>query len=410
MATIGGLYSGPLTLGGLPDYRAVFPTPRWSPTGSIRATPKSIGGSIEGGIAKALNKLGLSEKRAQQYATRTMAPLNDVTPVGNAIGMEAGGKQFLGGLSRGDARAMALGAGVFGLSALPGPTGKTAKRAAKGMFGNMMRDQSGAIRAWHGSPHDFDRFDMSKIGTGEGAQAYGHGLYFAENPATAINYRDNLQDAVEMNGVRRPMRDMSDAENFAYRTLVDSNLLGKGGGLPLYDDAIRETKEYITDVKAKEAARRAAGEERAANYIALQARDIEAALPYFEQWRDEGVRMKPTGRLYEVNINAEPEDFLDWDSPLTGQRGKSADFLRSELNRYLGSQYERQIDNFTPKQAGELLAETRGVRSTAPQLTQDALGAGIPGIRYLDQGSRQTGGTSNYVVFDDSLIDILNKF
>ena len=33
---------------------------------------------------------------------------------------------------------------------------------------------------WHGSPHQFDAFDSSKIGTGEGAQAYGHGLYLAE--------------------------------------------------------------------------------------------------------------------------------------------------------------------------------------------------------------------------------------
>src|SRR5262245_8120346 len=41
------------------------------------------------------------------------------------------------------------------------------------------------IRAYHGSPYDFERFDLGKIGTGEGAQAYGHGLYFAENPATA---------------------------------------------------------------------------------------------------------------------------------------------------------------------------------------------------------------------------------
>jgi len=38
------------------------------------------------------------------------------------------------------------------------------------------------IKAYHGSPHDFDKFSMQKIGTGEGAQAYGHGLYFAENP------------------------------------------------------------------------------------------------------------------------------------------------------------------------------------------------------------------------------------
>jgi len=36
--------------------------------------------------------------------------------------------------------------------------------------------QRGAI-VYHGSPHKFDKFDSSKIGTGEGAQAYGNGLY-----------------------------------------------------------------------------------------------------------------------------------------------------------------------------------------------------------------------------------------
>lgn len=49
------------------------------------------------------------------------------------------------------------------------------------------------MTAYHGSPHDLPpveghpigKFDMSKIGTGEGAQAYGHGLYFAENPNVA---------------------------------------------------------------------------------------------------------------------------------------------------------------------------------------------------------------------------------
>ena len=47
--------------------------------------------------------------------------------------------------------------------------------------------QRGAI-VWHGSPHKFDRFDSSKIGTGEGAQAYGHGLYLAEGLNTAKSY------------------------------------------------------------------------------------------------------------------------------------------------------------------------------------------------------------------------------
>jgi hypothetical protein len=44
-----------------------------------------------------------------------------------------------------------------------------------------------SIEAWHGSPHDFDRFDVSRIGTGEGAQSYGHGLYFAEEKQVATS-------------------------------------------------------------------------------------------------------------------------------------------------------------------------------------------------------------------------------
>jgi len=37
---------------------------------------------------------------------------------------------------------------------------------------------------------------LSKIGTGEGAQAYGHGLYFAENEGVARSYRDALTKAI----------------------------------------------------------------------------------------------------------------------------------------------------------------------------------------------------------------------
>lgn len=48
--------------------------------------------------------------------------------------------------------------------------------------------------AWHGSPHDHNKFDLSKIGTGEGVQAYGYGLYFAENKEVGEHYRDQLSN------------------------------------------------------------------------------------------------------------------------------------------------------------------------------------------------------------------------
>jgi len=47
------------------------------------------------------------------------------------------------------------------------------------------------VTVWHGSPHESDAFDASKIGTGEGAQAFGHGLYLAENKTVADEYAGN---------------------------------------------------------------------------------------------------------------------------------------------------------------------------------------------------------------------------
>lgn len=46
--------------------------------------------------------------------------------------------------------------------------------------------------AWHGSPYDFDKFDLGAIGTGEGAQAHGWGLYFAKKKTVSKNYQKVL--------------------------------------------------------------------------------------------------------------------------------------------------------------------------------------------------------------------------
>ena len=54
--------------------------------------------------------------------------------------------------------------------------------------GNPVYHQS----AWHGSPHDFDEFDLGAIGTGEGNQAHGWGLYFAKKKSVSRNYQKVL--------------------------------------------------------------------------------------------------------------------------------------------------------------------------------------------------------------------------
>lgn len=48
---------------------------------------------------------------------------------------------------------------------------------------------------WHGSPHKFVKFDLGAIGTGEGAQAHGWGLYFAQDRKVAERYKDYLSES-----------------------------------------------------------------------------------------------------------------------------------------------------------------------------------------------------------------------
>jgi len=201
------------------------------------------------------------------------------------------------------------------------------------------------IRAYHGSPHDFDRFDMSKIGTGEGAQAYGHGLYFAESPAVAETY--------------------------------------KGAGPK-------------------------------------------------QQWSQLDPP-KVDGKMYEVRINADPNDFLDWDKPLSQQSEKVRgavsgvrktwdDFynlaLRSgfdEAGARRNADTRFSAQNASDPIGGAIMRELSG--GLIPNKTKAQVGserlrdAGIPGIKYLDQGSRTAGeGSRNYVVFRDDIIDIVKKY
>lgn len=45
------------------------------------------------------------------------------------------------------------------------------------------------MMAYHGTPHNIvGKFDASKIGSGEGGQAYGYGMYFAQNPKVSTEY------------------------------------------------------------------------------------------------------------------------------------------------------------------------------------------------------------------------------
>jgi hypothetical protein len=72
-------------------------------------------------------------------------------------------------------------------------------------------------------------------------------------------------------------------------------------------------------------------------------------------------------------------------------------------------------DLATRRTGENLWRQAQGKAPNAAEATNYLGSLGLPGIKYFDAGSRVGGmlsgnGTRNYVVFDDSLIDILNKY
>jgi hypothetical protein len=243
---------------------------------------------------------------------------------------------------------------------------------------------AGPIKAYHSSPHDFDKFDLAKIGTGEGAQVYGHGLYFAENPAVSgqggqywnqfLNKFEGTPEGHAASRLKSNEFDRAKALEFAGRDVRDwqSVLSGEKTSLrndPAYAEKMLALRQAEHDLLASG---------------------------------------KPVGpRTYEVNINADPAHMLDWDKGLHTQSPE----VRAALERY-GFKADK---NLMRSHGDALMAALQGDPNIAiPKPLPDPIGAqiyessklvpggfrdkvrataalqeaGIPGIKYLDQGSR----------------------
>ncbi len=230
-------------------------------------------------------------------------------------------------------------------------------------------DSPQGFDVWHGSPHDFDQFDISKIGTGEGAQVYGHGIYTAEDPNIAKHY----QKSVPYQVIKRQFQDaLPDDADFPDVT----DLLGTGHFTPYQDDVLRAlAKDDWLGFDYPSQAISAAYGKNIHNWDPS---------PELLKAIDNG------GYLYQAHVNANPEDFLDWHKSIPEQS-------QSILNKIAGREKEIE-DAWTTSRMG-------------PQQTEVFKSAGIPGISYLDAGSRAGGeGSRNYVLFSRDPVDIIHKW
>lgn len=238
--------------------------------------------------------------------------------------------------------------------------------------------------AYHGTPHSFEKFDLGAIGTGEGNQAHGYGLYFAADRKIADNYRKMLTGKylfTYKDDNERTINKLTE-EYQAIRDILTEYYKNPEQGLS----------------KAKE------------NCIAQRENDLETASEYMVDVHKDRIKALneidinelhvTTGNVLEVDI-PENDVLLDEDKSIEGQPSKVREIIEKELERIGGSASNgKQFYN-------EIVFEyaREGIMNPQRAASEHLNELGIKGITY-------NGGRDGrcFVVFDDKAISIINRY
>ena len=246
-------------------------------------------------------------------------------------------------------------------------------------------------RAYHGTPHrGIDKFSTDKIGTGEGAQAYGWGLYFASKKAVAEYYRGGLSYRDMVRKFRDAMpddADFSEALDWARSADAPPDMARVIKALAADDWLGFDYPSQALTALFKEPGQFDISPETAAPAKAMQ------------------------GQLYEVQI---PEDsqMLLWDKPLSEQPegvrkalepfiARREQELRELWKSFSQAEVERELKHALNGDGQQLYEQIGYQQGNGDRGASEYLSSlGIKGIKYLDGTSRAAGdGTYNYVIF-----------
>jgi hypothetical protein len=246
------------------------------------------------------------------------------------------------------------------------------------VVGLLKRTPIEELITYHGTPHTFEptpdnplgEFRASQIGTGEGAQMYGHGIYLAENPAVAKEYARTLS---------------ADREQAIRRALAGFNM------------EVRDL-EMLKKIKLGEAPwpNNQRGQPVSPEFIDKQIAERSDSVNVLQSLKE---KLDGLNSVYTADLPDEMVDrMLDWDKPLTEQsldvQRKIQQLVDKELGKGTWSVWSKNNPDYRD------LRDSLFENKTEPEISELFRQAGIPGIKYLDAGSRDKGkGTRNFVLF-----------
>ena len=265
---------------------------------------------------------------------------------------------------------------------------------------------------FHGGPHRFapepdfphGRPRLDKIGTGEGAQAYGYGFYSADAPGVAKQYKQDLS---------------------GFDELVLTTSKGKLRGEAL-DDVDLEVSKYL-ELGEKDAGQFKHNTVYYAKKLAEKA-GRDDVLKRLDEYGPDARKSyeKNVGTLYKLDIpDADVAKYLDWDKPLSEQPKSVEDALRRMANDIAETGDYDRFEHLAlaatrgehPRggstktiTGGELYTDLTsfGRGDTSQQASMKLKDYGIPGLKYFDADSRgvpKADRTRNYVTWDQDVLD-----
>lgn len=285
-----------------------------------------------------------------------------------------------------------------------------------------------SITALHASPHSFRKFDTAFMGKGEGAQAYGWGLYFAENPEVNRSYLNQFAqdkatwrfrelEASNVDDMARGLRDRivfpEHVNRFepgvldaVYSVLGDlSDARGDKGKIEAIKEELREDiriNEGYSD-QYPQAKRQADAENIAYQYLLDHLDEIEVRTGM------------PSNYRVELNV----EDYLDfmeggellfWDKGYgSSTTSRIGDWLLDEGKEEAYSLFNDKDPENGYWMGGKIYRSLEDALGSPREASEFLLRHGVKGIRYADGFSRwkaEEKQTYNYVIFDGNDIKI----